>query len=136
MRRNHRRSSVTGTDQRGCVALRNQFGGNTNGRARLAPQPLGRRFLHRDDIRCVDHPHVESRCVLVPIELSTNAIGSPHEIDPDSQMPSSSQRTVDNPTRRVIAAHRVNCDPHLGSDQGSVVGAQWKPFMTGYQPDH
>jgi hypothetical protein len=56
-------------------------------------------------------------------KLSAHEIRTSNEVHPNPEMPRGRQRAVDDTTRRVIAAHRVNGYSHLcqASDQWSVI---------------
>jgi hypothetical protein len=50
----------------------------------------------------------------MPREFGTHGGTAADEIDPNSLMPRSGKRTIDNASRRVIAAHGINRYTHVG----------------------
>ncbi len=78
------------------------------------------RFRHLDDVRRVDHSDVERGRIVVARQLGAHEIRTSDEIDADPEMPRGRQRAVDDARRRVIAAHRVDCDAHVGQGLAAV----------------
>jgi hypothetical protein len=115
VRRNHRRPRVPRAHQRSGFSAGHQIGGDPDRRARLSAQRLSRRLGHPDHVRCLDHPNIELAEIFVARKLRPDPVGRADQIHADSEVASGGQGAVHNPTRRMIAAHRVNGYSHLAA---------------------
>jgi hypothetical protein len=76
--------------------------------------------VYLDEVGRLDHADIESVNVLVPGQLAAHRGSSADKVDANPEVTRRGHGAVDDPSRRMVAAHRVYCYAHL-SRQSSVV---------------
>ncbi len=106
------RAGMAGAEQRARMTRGHVIRGDANRRLGLAPQRLGGRFRHFDNVGRVDDTHVEGTRVRISLELGVDQVRATNQVNTETEVAGRGQRAFDRPCRRVIAAHRVNGDAH------------------------
>ena len=120
----HHGARVAGRDEPVGLAGAHELSTDDHGRILLAPDRLGARLLHRDDLGGVDHPDrpgrgrrsapgppLATRFAPRPQER-LDALAAADEGDLQFWVPGCEERPCHDGVRRAVTAHRVNGDPH------------------------
>jgi hypothetical protein len=102
---------VPGAEEGGGGAVRDHFGGDPDRCTGLATERRSGCLVHADYVRGGDNTDTARVHVRMPAQFGAEQVGRTDERHAQLEIADRGECAIDHQTRRVIAAHRVDCDP-------------------------